>query len=411
MWHPKDWPDVESLIGRVEESAGLDFKRELGANRDTAKDIAAMTVSGGVIVIGIDEDKETGLASAVTPVPLSGIEERLRQIAGTGIAPVPDFDVHCVPNPDEPTMGVVAVAVESSALAPHQWEKRYPYRPGKLTEYLDERAVDRLYQVRRELSGPPDTAGDLIERDFASDLGSAGHEGGRTLLVVRPAAREVRHPAGVWQREALKSAVYRAAQRLGTHMANPSLVRTPNAISDWRPWEAKGWYASLARRQDPPRAHFLPDLVMAATLTYPACLSFEAFWGLISPESGGLPEFKSAREVDVVRELVAMLSVAGEYLAGVEGGGQLLAALDLHGFGQAKCQFFTEMRPAEAEALPDAPPHVVGATRTSAAELRDSPSLVARELIDRWLPAFFRDPQGERDLFDVVAPSNTDASS
>ncbi|HTR74536.1 MAG TPA: hypothetical protein VMH33_04675 [Solirubrobacterales bacterium] len=44
------------LIGQAEESPNLDFKREVTRNgRELAKDIAAMTVDGGVLIYGITD--------------------------------------------------------------------------------------------------------------------------------------------------------------------------------------------------------------------------------------------------------------------------------------------------------------------------------------------------------------------
>lgn len=111
MWYPSTWNEVEALIGDAEETVTLDFKRELTSNSETAKDIGAMTVSGGIIVYGIDEEKNAGAASAITSFPLSGVEEKLRHVAGSLIAPTPHFDVYSIANPDDDRVGVVVVAV------------------------------------------------------------------------------------------------------------------------------------------------------------------------------------------------------------------------------------------------------------------------------------------------------------
>lgn len=118
MWRPTVWSDVEALLGDAEETITLDFKRELTSNVETAKDIAAMTVSGGVIVYGVDEDESR--ASAIVELPLSGVEEKLRQVAGSLITPTPYFDVHAIASPDDDKIGVVVLAIPASSLAPHQ---------------------------------------------------------------------------------------------------------------------------------------------------------------------------------------------------------------------------------------------------------------------------------------------------
>jgi hypothetical protein len=412
MWYPKQWSEVEAIVGAAEETVSLDFKQELTAkNSETAKDIAAMTVSGGTILLGIAEDKETAVASNITPLLLAGVEERLRQIAGSGIAPVPDFNVHYIASPADPTRGVVAVVIPPSSLAPHQWEGRYPARRGTITDYLDEKAVEHLYKQRRELSGPTPEPGQLISDNFATILNGIEVHGGRMMLTVRPAVSEARHPTGAWQRQALKSAVYNAAQALPHQLANPSLTRTINAVSDWQPWEAQGWYATVIDREHPPKIVDMPAFAIGATLTYPACLSFDSMWGLKVAAAGGFPKYKCAREVDVARELIVMLAIAGEYFSGVEGGGYLLVGIDVQGFWRGKSQFASEASRTMVADLPDAPVGVKSDARTSASELREAPVSIARSLVDHWLPAFFRDPHGDRDLFETLAGRATDETA
>lgn len=124
----------------------------------------------GTVLIGVEEDKDTRVAVEIRPIQLAGVEERLRQIAASHIAPVPDFEVHCIASPTDGTVGVVAVAVPPSSLAPHQWEGRYPFRRGTTTDYLDEKTVERLYQQRRDLSGPAPKSGQLLAEDFTTVL-------------------------------------------------------------------------------------------------------------------------------------------------------------------------------------------------------------------------------------------------
>ncbi len=97
MRGPSTWEDIEALVsGRVGETDSLDFKRALGPkNVDTAKDIAAMTVEGGVIVIGIEED-DVDRATDIRAFSLDGIGNRIRQIADTLIFPPPAFEIRAI---------------------------------------------------------------------------------------------------------------------------------------------------------------------------------------------------------------------------------------------------------------------------------------------------------------------------
>jgi hypothetical protein len=83
MWAPKSWDDVQVLVGQAVETAQLEFKETVTTNgREIAKDIAAMTVNGGVLLYGIPEDPDAGLANPPVPIKVKGLEARLRQIAG-----------------------------------------------------------------------------------------------------------------------------------------------------------------------------------------------------------------------------------------------------------------------------------------------------------------------------------------
>jgi hypothetical protein len=141
-----------------------------------------------------------------------------------------------------------------------------------------------------------------------------------------------------------------------------------------------------------------------ARLLYPATLSFQIQLGLAipAPHDSSNILYRTARELEVIRELTACLSIAGEYFANVDGAGLLLVAAELSGFGGATSE--TETNNAVRKppvTLPEAPSTVQGATRANALDLRDAPELVARSLIERWLPAFWRN---ERDPFELIVP-------
>jgi hypothetical protein len=117
MWHPRTWSDIAALKGQAEESSTLDFKKELGSSSEIAKDLAAMALNGGVLVYGVEEDKTTGIASDVKPIALKQVEERLRQIAGSGVAPPVDLDVQLIREQPGDSTGVVVGVVPASPLS------------------------------------------------------------------------------------------------------------------------------------------------------------------------------------------------------------------------------------------------------------------------------------------------------
>ena len=136
-------------------------------------------------------------------------------------------------------------------------------------------------------------------------------------------------------------------------------------------------------------------------MTYPARLSFQARWALTIGDYRGNPTHRSAREGDVVRELVAMLAIAGEYFTEVEGAGLLLVGLQLYGLQDAKSEFATHRKALPFPDVPGAADGVSSDARVSAAGLRDTPEATARQLMERWLPSFYEDPE---DLFQRIVP-------
>ena len=409
MWYPSSWSDLEALIGQ-EESATLDFKVAPTSNEETAKDIAAMSLNGGVIVYGIEENKETRLAEKIVPFGLKGIEEKVRQVAGSRISPAPDFDVITVPEQEAATDGALVVVVPASPLAPHQASGRYPCRRGTTTDYLAEPDVERLYRQRRELVEPPSFAS-LLEEDFMRAPGGSTEDYGAEDtsfkagvgyidLVVRPASRSAIHPGGAWQGRHLDDAVRAAVQRQSNRYANVSLIHTFDSLSDWRPFGAIGWTAGYIG--EPNVLH--PEARFAATLAYPARLSFEAALGLVVGSDGGDELYRTAREWSVAGELMAMLAIAGEYFSNFDGAGLLFVGVWLRGFQDTKSERSTRhsRRGAPFAHLPSASEGVRAEARAGALDLRDHPERTARVLIERWLPSFY---QAAADLFDWLLPT------
>lgn len=385
MWHPTNWSDIEALLGQAEESSTLDFKRELGSSSEIAKDLAAMALNGGVLVYGVEEDKTTGIAVGIAPVPLKQVEERLRQIAGSGVAPPIDFDVKLIREKPSDPNGVVVVVVPASPLAPHQANHRYPSRRGTTTDYLEERDVERLYQQRANLITPPDP-GLLLEHDFVRMLPPDQAVGyGYLDLLVKPAASGAVHPGGAWQRQHLEDAVRQAGARQSARLPGIGLIQSMDALFQWRPWQAAGWVAGGFPEQ---QSFYVPEASFGATLAYPARLSFQARWSLVVADDRGQQLYRSAQELRVAADLTGMLAIAGEYFMTVPGAGILFVALRLRGFQDGKAEAATRNRREVRAGGSGAPDGVLRELRVSALELRDQPDQTAEELIERWLPAF-----------------------
>ncbi len=144
---------------RASEDFDLDFKRDLygrsdGEKRKLAGDVAALanTASGGLIILGIEEDDQAR-AAAAPGVEISDAEiSRIRQIIASLVAPLPAFEVLPSGDPSQPGRGFLVIAVPRSARAPHavlvDEGLRFPVRHGRTTRYLTEPEVASAYRER-----------------------------------------------------------------------------------------------------------------------------------------------------------------------------------------------------------------------------------------------------------------------
>ena len=148
---PQSWPPrTEELLRRaadnklLTESHTLDIKRELptsdSANRDIAKDIAAFSMDGGVIIIGVDEDTSP---PSLHPVALDGLAERVEQIAATRVDEAVIVTSTAIEASTADGTGYLVVEVPASPRAPLMADGKYYGRGDK---------TDRVHVSRRGAS-------------------------------------------------------------------------------------------------------------------------------------------------------------------------------------------------------------------------------------------------------------------
>ncbi|GLI03808.1 AlbA family DNA-binding domain-containing protein [Phytohabitans aurantiacus] len=154
---------VKGLIPNAGEGPDLDFKRDTyvtsgngghKGTKDLCGDIGGMAnASGGVIVLGIDEDDQAR-ASGYSPVDTTDEEcRRLRQTVYGNLFPMPAFDVVPVEDPKNPGMGFLVIWVARTAGAPHAFAPQgtglhYPRRIGTEKDWLSEAEVAEAYRAR-----------------------------------------------------------------------------------------------------------------------------------------------------------------------------------------------------------------------------------------------------------------------
>jgi hypothetical protein len=176
---------LEALVtNHVPEEFDLDFKRELYGNTDgdrkaLATDVAALAnTAGGLLVLGIEEDDQA-CAVAAPGIAVSDAEiTRMLQIVGSGVVPLPVFDLLPVPEPGQAGHGFIVIAVARDAQAPHavivNQGFRYPRRNGTTTRYLSEPEVASAYRER--LAGAQHQAARIeeVEREALERLDTSG---------------------------------------------------------------------------------------------------------------------------------------------------------------------------------------------------------------------------------------------
>ncbi|MDQ5807816.1 MAG: ATP-binding protein [Actinomycetota bacterium] len=382
------------MIGHAEESAALDFKAQVtGNNRELAKDIAAMTVNGGVLVYGVEEDSTTGVAARITPVTLSGVEERIRQVAGSTIRPAPAIEVDYIRATDGDADGVVVVAIPPSRLVPHMVDGRYPRRDGTTTGRMDEPEVERAYRRRSEGLMVPASSTELFAGvEWLPGLPhvrarSVYNGFGQVRVAAQPAVAEAAHPATPWLGEPLRDALdrtrTRAHQRL-TPGGQPPLLA---AFHPWRAAGVDGWVAGDASGDEGTLAS---NDTAAAVVRYPAHIVMQTTFPTVVGGGGGAPPYLCAWEWRVAVEVWTMLTFIGEFLTEVDGGSLAVCGIELAGFAGAVSYEASRARQGLAVShLPTAPAGVVDSAVVPALELREGSEALVQRFLDRWLVSFY----------------------
>lgn len=137
-WPPTTEPALSAAAtnGVLTETHTLDIKQELpqgpSGTRGIAKDIAAFSLDGGTIVIGVDE---TTSPPSLTPVPLDGLAERIEQIAATAVDEPALITTTVIESQRNPALGYVLVSVPASPRAPSWPMASTTVAATKRTEY------------------------------------------------------------------------------------------------------------------------------------------------------------------------------------------------------------------------------------------------------------------------------------
>lgn len=155
MWVPDSLEAFERAVesGALDEQHDFDAKRQLpDSGKEIAKDIAAMTTDGGMLVYGVAEDDDRR-PRVLAPIELSGAAERIDQIGQTSITGNPRIEFQPLRLADDESRGYLLVRIPASPDAPHQVtvgdDRRFYGRCATGNRRLSEEEVARLYSRRQ----------------------------------------------------------------------------------------------------------------------------------------------------------------------------------------------------------------------------------------------------------------------
>jgi hypothetical protein len=177
--------DIDAAIGSrvLEETHYLECKREVGGNKELARDLAQFALDSGSLLIGVEEDKATNTWQRY-PVPLNGLPERIEQVAQHAIDPPLVVIPRAIPSKDDPSIGYVFVEVPASPVAPHMVEGTYFGRGEKTRIRLSDAEVIRHHTSRASA----ESIGERLLREEVrrEPIPDASRELGHMYLVAQP---------------------------------------------------------------------------------------------------------------------------------------------------------------------------------------------------------------------------------
>lgn len=395
MWLPRTYADVANAIGVLSEGPDLDFKLSHTSPADLrglAKDVAAMSLEGGVIIIGVDETG--GEATAVMPFPIANRPEQIQQVIDARVRPAPSTTVEAVRQQPGDSDGVIVITVAPSRQAPHMVDERYPARSGATTRYYNEHEIAELYRRRDAIRAVAERATGL--EDFAAprDGAEPPQRGiGRLRLRVRPVI-PVAHPDEPQLRAALLQAVTNASVSLQP-LVRPEYVSAFDLLRDWKPRGAVGWQAGMAPTTDASlRSN---SKLVAGTYIYEQGFSFQSVMGLVAHEQDWL----CAYEHLWAAQTMALLAIGGDFYATIPSASPLCCDLELVGLSGALSFHASQGRMKDSDAPTVEDEFYLASGEITAREARVDPRAGTHMLLDRLLTSIIPE---QVDLIDRLAP-------
>ncbi len=246
---PTSWSDVEAAAaaGTLDESRWVELKKDVpasskGSNRELAKDLASLSVDGGTLIVGIEEES-AGVAGEVTGADISSLSTRINQVAQSTVQPPLHVSTRQFPHPSDSALGVMVVSVPASASAPHMVDNLYWGRTEHGKQALGDHDVRRLLADREAARVGFDERLDEVGRNLRAP-DAASRKTSQLSLRFEPLAPSYVEPPS----EQLKGHPYEALKQLvpTPQVHEPRLISADQLMPDHR-----GWAATSIRKRDP----------------------------------------------------------------------------------------------------------------------------------------------------------------
>jgi hypothetical protein len=237
-WRPANEDDIQRAIRDelLSETHYLDCKREVGATpgerKETARDLASFAIDSGALLVGVAEDKTNRIFS-LAPQPLSGLAERIEDIAGAIIDPPLDVVPHEIESDQGEGLGYLLVEVRPSPFAPHMVDGVYYGRGEKKRVRLTDPQVRRHHAQRQSVE---DQVDGLLDEEIARDpmigvIPTRGH----LYLVALPLTAPPT-VARTLVRKTAPAALRRIVQEAESRLDKPELAQAnPSATAATQP--------------------------------------------------------------------------------------------------------------------------------------------------------------------------------
>lgn len=192
FWIPRAVEELEAAVssGAVSESHHLDFKAFTdsdGVPKTTAKCVASLAVDGGVLVLGVGEDK-TAQRFLLQPIELAGVRDAVDATIANKVSPGLRVTVEALDRGDG--TGYVTVIVPESPSAPHMVDDRYYGRSATAAQPLADPEVRRLWSrhAQRRTTRSELLAAEVAREPVPVDL----RRGARLFVLAQPVSADPR---------------------------------------------------------------------------------------------------------------------------------------------------------------------------------------------------------------------------